>query len=117
MTFKGSSKYHGRSNLKITEDTGNGDDLEIDEFTDVVKADTNDSTLTVTLPSAAEKVGNKVTVVDVGGNAGSNAITITSSGSDININGSDQNLTIGTNYAKMELVYTGDGWFATTTAP
>lgn len=118
MGYKGSSRYHGPSDDKIVEDTGNGNDLTISRDTDIVTADTNDSTLTVTLPSEAERDGNKVIVVDVGGNAGSNAITVTSSGSGVNVNGSDQNLTIETNYAQMKLVYTSsDGWFAVTSAP
>jgi hypothetical protein len=118
MPYKGSSSYHGPSRDTITENTGNGNDLTIDEDTQTVFADTNDSALTVTLPSAAERDGKVVTVVDRGGNAGSNAITVTAaSGNDIN--GSDQDLTISTNNAALTLRFNGDDseWIAQSSAP
>lgn len=112
MTFKGSSKYHGPSRDAITEATGDGNDLTVGEDTEVVFADTNDSTLTVTLPEAAEVDGHAVTVVDAGGNASGSNITV-SSGSGANVDGSDQDLTISTNYGELTLVYSSDGtgWF------
>jgi hypothetical protein len=110
--YKGSSKYHGPSRDGITEATGDGNDTTVDEDSQYVFADTTSSVLTVTLPSAAERDGHAVTVVDAGGNAGTNNITI-SSGSGANVDGSDQDLTISTNYGELTLVYSGDetGWF------
>jgi hypothetical protein len=113
MPYKGSSQYHGPARELVTEATGNGSDLTIDPDTQIVYADTNDSTLTVTIPEAAEIDGKEVTVQDAGGNAGSNSITITA-GSDNNVDGSDQNLTISSNYASTTLTWSDDetGWFS-----
>ena len=110
MAFKGSKKYHGAGRDKIIEETGNGNDLTMDEDTEIVLADTNDSTLTITLPESSEVEGKKILIIDEGGNAGSNAITISAaSGNDVN--GSDQNVTIGTNNGKKEAVWKdGTGW-------
>ena len=110
MSYKGSKKYHGPSRDKIVEETGDGDDLTIDEDTEVVFADTNDSTLTITLPESAEVDGKKVKIVDVGGNAGTNAVTITAA-SDNDVNGSDQDVDLGTNNGKLEAFWSGSEWF------
>ena len=110
MAFKGSKKYHGPSRDKIGEETGDGSDLTVDEDTEVVFADTNDSALTITLPESAEVDGKKVKIVDVGGNAGTNAITITAASGN-NVNGSNQDVTIGTNNGKKEAFWSGDEWF------
>jgi len=72
-----------------------------------VFADTNDSTLTVTIPSSEEVDGRRVAVVDRGGNAGTNAITV-SAGSGNNVNGSDQDITITTNYGRLDAVFNAD---------
>jgi len=111
--YKGSKTHHGPSRDAITEATGNGNDLTIDEDTEVVFADTNDSVLTVTLPEAAETDGHTVTVQDAGGNAGTNAITVTA-GSGNNVDGSDQDLTVSTNYGSVTLAWSADesGWFS-----
>lgn len=110
--YKGSSNYHGPSRDAITEATGDGNDLTIDEDTEVVFGDTTSSVQTITLPAEAERDGKRVTVVDAGGNAGTLNITV-SSGSGANVDGSDQDLTIGTNYGELTLVYSEDetGWF------
>lgn len=109
MGYKGSKKYHGPSRDKFYEITGDGSDLTIDEETEIVYADTSSSALTVTLPEGAEVDGKVVEVIDEGGNAGTNAITITAaSGNDVN--GSDQDITIGSNNGKVEAVWTNEGW-------
>jgi len=113
MTYKGSSNHHGPSRDKITENTGNGNDLTVSEDVEVVYADTNDSTLTVTIPESEEVDGRTVTVVDRGGNAATNAVTVTAaSGNDVD--GSDQDLTLSTNYGSLVLTWSGDetGWFS-----
>jgi len=107
MTYKGSSNHHGPSRDKITENTGNGNDLTVSEDVEVVYADTNGSTLTVTIPQSEEADGRVVTVVDRGGNAATNAITV-SAGSGNDVNGSDQDLTLSTNYGALTLRYNGD---------
>jgi hypothetical protein len=104
MPYKGSSEYHGPSRDKITEETGNGDDLTISEDVEAVFADTNDSTLTVTIPASEEVDGRRVEVFDEGGNAGTNAISI-SAGSGNDVNGSDQDVDLGTNYGNAVVVY------------
>jgi len=113
MPYKGSSDYHGPSRDAITEATGDGNDTTIDEDTEVVFADTNDSALTVTVPEAAEVDGKRVVVTDAGGNAGTNNITV-SAGSGNNVDGSDQDVTISTNYGEAALVWSDDesGWFS-----
>jgi len=116
--YKGASDTHGQSRDAITENTGNGNDLTVSEGVEVVYADTNDSTLTVTIPSSEETDGRVITVVDRGGNAGTNAITVTAeSGNDVN--GSDQDLTIGTNFGAMTLRFNADDseWVGQTSAP
>jgi len=113
MGFKGSSNYHGPSRALVTEATGDGNDTTIDADTQIVYADTNDSVLTVTVPEAAEVDGKTVTVQDAGGNAGTNNITI-SAGSGNNVDGSDQDLTISTNYGSATITWSEDetGWFS-----
>lgn len=113
MTFKGSKDYHGPSRDLITEATGNGNDLTIDPDTEIVYGDTNDSTQTVTIPEEAEVDGKEVTVQDAGGNAGTNAITVSAeSGNDVD--GSDQDLTVSSNYGSLTLTWSADesGWFS-----
>jgi len=116
--YKGSSKYHGPSRNKITEETGNGNDLTVGEDVEVVFANTNDSTLTVTIPESEEVDGRRVEIVDEGGNAGTNNITV-SAGSGNNVNGSDQDITLATNYVRAVAVYNGaqSAWTVTTSAP
>lgn len=113
MPYKGSDIYHGPSREAITEATGDGNDLTIEQDTEVVFADTTTSTLTVTLPADAEADGKRVTVVDAGGNAGTNNVTV-SAGSGNNVDGSDQDLTISANYGELSLVWSADesGWFS-----
>jgi len=112
MGYKGSGRYHGPSRDAITEATGDGNDTTVDEDAEVVFADTTSSALTVTLPEAAERDGHRVTVVDAGGNAGTNNVTV-SAGSGNDVNGGDQDLTITTNYGATTLVWSDDesGWF------
>jgi hypothetical protein len=112
MTYKGSSRFHGPSRDAITEATGDGNDTTVDEDAEVVLADTTSSALTVTLPEAAERDGHAVTVVDAGGNAGTNSITV-SAGSGNDVDGSDQDLTITSNFGELTLVWSDDesGWF------
>lgn len=118
MTYKGSSNHHGPSRDAITENTGNGNDLTVSEDVEVVFADTNDSTLTVTIPSSAEVDGRRIAVVDRGGNAATNNITVTAASGN-NVNGSDQDITISTNNGRADFVFNGDDteWIATTSAP
>lgn len=107
MPYKGSSNYHGPSQDYKTEATGNGNDLTINDDTERVLADTNGSTLTVTLPSGAEQDGREVVVVDAGGNAATNAITI-SAGSGNDVNGSDQDVTLTTGNGRAECIWSDD---------
>lgn len=113
MPYKGSDQYHGPARELVTEATGNGNDLTIGQDTQVVYGDTNDSTQTITIPADAEADGKEVTVQDAGGNASTNAITV-SAGSGANVDGSDQDLTITSNYGSLTLTYSADetGWFS-----
>lgn len=70
--------------------------------------------ITITLPAASGLVtGDTVQIADVGGNAGSNAITVARNGA--NIQGAAENLTIDINNSAPVLVYTGTthGWILT----
>lgn len=107
MPYKGSTDYHGPSQDYKTEATGNGNDLTINADTERVLADTNDSTLTVTVPEAAEQDGREIVIVDAGGNAGTNAITF-SAGSGNDVNGSDQDVTLGTNNGRLTAIWSDD---------
>ena len=67
--------------------------------------------ITITLPaSSGSVVGDTVQIMDVGGNAGTSAITVARNGA--NIQGSATNLTIDINNAAPVLVYSGAtyGW-------
>jgi hypothetical protein len=74
--------------------------------------DTTSSAVTVTLPSAAA-FGDEIQIVDGGGNAGTNNITISRNGN--NIGGSASDLTLNTNDATRTLVYynASRGWVIT----
>jgi len=78
-----------------------------------VYADTNDSALTVTIPADAEADGKEVTVQDAGGNAGTLNVTV-SAASGANVDGSDQDLAVSSNYGSLTLTYSADetGWFS-----
>jgi len=80
-------------------------------------ASTNDrvmctaGSITITLPPAADAlVGDTVQVMDVGGNAGTDNITVARNGA--NIQGAGSDLTIDINNAAPILVYSGAslGW-------
>lgn len=118
MPYNGSSKYHDPSKNALTENTGNGNDLTVSEDVEVVFADTNDSTLTVTVPSSAEVDGRTVSIIDRGGNAGTNNITITAESGN-NVNGSDQDITIATNHGRADFTFNADDseWLVQTSAP
>lgn len=112
MGYKGSSKYHGPSRDLVVSETGNGNDYTTDEDDQLVLADTNDSTLTVTLATAQLRAGATVTVLDEGANAATNNITVSAEGGE-DINGSDQDLTISTNRNGIRFQSDGDQWLAT----
>lgn len=61
----------------------------------------------VILP-ALVSTGRRLTVKDAKGDAGSNAITVLSAGTD-NLDGAS-NAVIGTNYGSLDLIYSGTGW-------
>jgi len=70
--------------------------------------------ITITLPAVADLlVGDTVQIIDVGGNAGTSAITV--SRNSANIQGAAENLTIDINNTAPVLVYSGAtyGWILT----
>jgi len=77
---------------------------------EVVLADTSGGALTVTLASADTGAGNVVTVVDVGGAAGSDAITVDTEGSET-IDGASST-TIQSDYGAAVVVADGSNWFS-----
>jgi hypothetical protein len=72
----------------------------------VVLVDTNAEAVTVTISSGATAAARQLTVVDIGGNASSNAITLAGDGSSIKGKSS-----ITTNYGQARLVSDGEDWF------
>lgn len=91
------------SDLKLTADTSHK----------VAFVDTSSSALTLTVPSnSISNDGYVLTVVDKGGNCGSNAATISSEGSE-NINGISSDATLGEDYGVVQFVSDGSGLFST----
>lgn len=88
---------------------GDGNNGSTTSDTYYVFADTNDSTATITLSSSDAIEGREIVIVDVGGNAGVNAITIDTEGSE-NIDGS-ASTTISTNNGSVRVVSDGTNWF------
>lgn len=90
---------------------GNDHTLADDEF--VVSMRTDASAATVTLPESLAGSGQIWVIVDRGGNAATNAITIDAEdGANHNVNDSDQNLTISANngYAVVYAEPDNDNW-------
>jgi len=70
--------------------------------------------LTVTLPDTGNvQTGHQVEVVDEGGNAATNNITVTqNSANSPNINDASSDQTLSTNYGKLTFTWTGSQWIA-----
>lgn len=94
----------------VHKNTGNGDDYTATKNDYIIGADTNDSTLTVTLPSNANVDGKFYVVNDEGGNAGTNAITINTEG-DENIDGGSS-ITISSNNGSVQIYSDGSNWYS-----
>lgn len=78
----------------------------------VVFVDTSSSAVTVTLATADATLGKEIRVVDMGNNAGTNAITIDTEGSATFIPGGASSITITTDGAYVDLQSDGTDWFA-----
>ena len=78
-----------------------------------IGVDTSSGAITVTLPTATAALAGKMYVIkDVGGSAGSNAISITGSHDTNSIDGSKDALSIDSNYGAVNLMSDGSaGWF------
>jgi len=72
--------------------------------------DTSGGTVTLTLASADAAEGNFVTVIDIGGTAGTDAITINTEGNETIDSGSST--TINTDYGAAVLSSNGNNWFS-----
>lgn len=94
-----------------TAKTGDGDDYTVKQNDFIVGADTNDSTLTVTIPSAiiSEK-GRAIIINDEGDHAGTNNITVATEGSE-EIDGS-ATATISTDSDTLALYSDGSNLFS-----
>jgi len=115
--YKGSQDYHGASRAKVVENTSDGTDYSCTKDDEVVVADTTSSTQTITLPDVSNvQTGKVVEVVDGGGNAGTNNVTVTQEGSE-NINGGATDVTVSTNYAREVFVWNGTQWLNSAAAP
>ncbi len=75
----------------------------------VIGGDTSVDVLTIDLTSTTVTAGRTVIVKDVGGNAGTNNITITTEGAET-IDGA-ASFVINTNYESVSLVSDGTNWF------
>jgi len=76
---------------------------------EIITADTSGGQVTITLASADAEPGNVIRVVDVGGAAGTNAITIDTEGGE-NID-ADTSKTIDDNYRAYVIFSDGTNWF------
>jgi hypothetical protein len=74
---------------------------------ELVFADSQSPAFTVTLP-ASPSTDDVVSVLDVGGNAGTNNITVSRNGN--TINGLAENFVIDVNWAAVDFVYSGTTW-------
>lgn len=110
-SFKGSTYFHGPSRDLITESTTDSN-LTMDKHTELVLADTSSSVLTITLPSGSVVEGKNVIIVDVGGNASTKNITVTSHDSGVHMDGSNQDLTISSDNGQMYLISDGSHWYS-----
>lgn len=75
----------------------------------IIGVDTTSAAVTVTLATETVTKGRVVIVADEGGNAGTNAITIATEGSET-IDGS-ATASISTNYGAVRLYSDGSNWF------
>ena len=75
----------------------------------IYPVDTNGGTVTLTLASSMVVDGAQVIIKDEGGNAGTNAITIATEGSET-IDGASS-ISIDSNYGALRLHSDGTGWF------
>lgn len=75
----------------------------------VIRADTSTNTVTLTLASSVATEGRFYRIKDVGGNAGTNAITINTEGSET-IDGA-ASVSIGSNFGQVTVFSDGTNWF------
>lgn len=75
----------------------------------IIFVDTTSSPVTITLSDADAKDGREITIVDAGGNAGTNVITIDTESSQT-IDGANTD-TIGSDYGANRIVSDGTDWF------
>ena len=71
--------------------------------------DSNGAAATITIPTAQNNAGQMVYVLDSGGNASTNAITVDTEGSET-IDGGGT-VSIGTNYGQLTFMSDGSNWF------
>lgn len=100
-------KQKGGRTVNITA-TGDGDDYTVRSDDYIIGADTNDSTLTVTIPSGEAKKGRVIIINDEGGNASGNNISIDSDSVDIDDSADDS---ITTDYGTLALYSDGSQWY------
>lgn len=92
---------------------GDGSDHTVVQGEMIIQADTSSSTATITLSDAiAAEEGYVVIVNDSGGNAATNNITITAeTDTSHNVDGSNQDLTLATNFGEERIFSDGtDFW-------
>lgn len=77
---------------------------------DTIEVDTSSAAVTVTLATADADAGRTIRIVDAGGNAGTNNITINTGGSGVINPGSDSSKTIAVDGAGMVLESDGANW-------
>lgn len=76
---------------------------------EIVGVDTGAGAVTATIASAVAEAGRQVVVTDVGGAAGTNAITVATEGTET-IDGATST-SISSNYGEIRLVSDGVNWF------
>lgn len=81
----------------------------VDQQGVIVPVDTSGSTVTITLASAAVAEGAQLVVTDEQGNAGTNAITVDTEGSETIDGATSQS--VGSNYGELRLYSDGNNWY------
>lgn len=109
VVIKSSIEHSGNA----LDEPGDGNNLTIDSDTRFVLANTTSSAADITIGNATP-AGRVVTIIDAGGNAGSNAINVSTPSGGSNIDGSALDDQITTNSGQSSYIAgnSESGWFS-----
>lgn len=104
--FAGGVEYPKNS----IQNPGDGNNASSTEDSRFALMDTSSSTATFTLSTADNNEGRVITVVDIGGNATNNAITVNTEGS-ANVDGGSS-ISVGSNHGQVTVMSDGTNWWS-----